>query len=168
MESFLQHFSTSKQNVRFCWPNSRTLSFEVLDWEQYNLPSLELKKERKHELWKHSCFELFFKKPGETSYFELNFSPSGAWNFYQFSAYREGLQEVSTKSVPLFHEKGAAHYQLMIELPETWLGRGPLIGQVACVLEQKDHVLEYYALKHGPWLDFHHQESFIPLLCEGK
>lgn len=45
---------------------------------------------RAHNLWTSTCFEAFFAADTseQPSYFELNLSPSMAWNLYQFSAYR--------------------------------------------------------------------------------
>ena len=45
--------------------------------------------ERVNGLWKHLCFEAFVTVPGEKSYLEFNFSPSGQWAAYAFSDYRQ-------------------------------------------------------------------------------
>ncbi|MFN9067110.1 MAG: hypothetical protein ACK5V3_07770, partial [Bdellovibrionales bacterium] len=44
---------------------------------------------RKDELWKATCFELFLKVPGKSTYYEFNFSTEGYWNLYEFSDYRK-------------------------------------------------------------------------------
>ena len=42
-------------------------------------------------LWRQTCFEAFTGAATSTEYCEYNFSPSGAWAAYHFSAYREGM-----------------------------------------------------------------------------
>ncbi|EQC46404.1 hypothetical protein M899_2010 [Bacteriovorax sp. BSW11_IV] len=51
-------------------------------------------------LWQHTCFELFCKKKGSDEYLEFNFSPSGEWNCYEFSSYREGMKTIHLSSTP--------------------------------------------------------------------
>lgn len=65
-----------------------TLQFQVndprheIDWpETQNL-------ERRDYLWENTCFEAFISTPNQSEYFELNLSPSLAWNLYHFTDYR--------------------------------------------------------------------------------
>jgi hypothetical protein len=51
------------------------------------------KPARKHGLWEETCFEFFLKLKDSDVYWEFNLSPSGCWNTYRFSAYRQGMQE---------------------------------------------------------------------------
>lgn len=44
--------------------------------------------DRADELWQTTCFELFLRRPGEETYLEYNFAPSGQWAAYGFDAYR--------------------------------------------------------------------------------
>jgi len=44
--------------------------------------------ERLHGLWKDTCFEVFFSVAGSVKYWELNLSPQGNWNAYEFADYR--------------------------------------------------------------------------------
>ena len=48
--------------------------------------------QRADGLWQHSCFEAFLQAGGGEAYFEFNFSPSGAWAAYRFSARRRGRE----------------------------------------------------------------------------
>jgi hypothetical protein len=50
---------------------------------------------RGDELWQTTCLELFIGNPGATHYVEFNVSPEGAWNCYEFSDYRQGMQQSS-------------------------------------------------------------------------
>src|SRR5262249_57565453 len=45
---------------------------------------------RGHELWRHTCFEVFIARDGSTEYHELNLAPSREWAVYSFRAYRDG------------------------------------------------------------------------------
>src|SRR5207253_6068780 len=45
---------------------------------------------RADDLWQTTCFEAFLRRPGEESYREWNFAPSGQWAAYDLAAYREG------------------------------------------------------------------------------
>jgi hypothetical protein len=49
---------------------------------------------RADDLWATTCFELFVRRPGERSYIEFNFSPSGRWAAYAFDDYREGRRDL--------------------------------------------------------------------------
>src|SRR5262245_25644347 len=40
-------------------------------------------------LWEHTCCEIFIARTGLPAYHEFNFSPSGEWAAYAFTAYRE-------------------------------------------------------------------------------
>ena len=44
--------------------------------------------ERKDELWKMTCFEMFLNPIGQKQYYEFNVSLEGAWNCYHFAGYR--------------------------------------------------------------------------------
>jgi hypothetical protein len=51
-------------------------------------------------LWRRSCFEAFIGHGGGPDYWEYNFSPSGAWAAYHFSAYREGMAPLLKGAAP--------------------------------------------------------------------
>ena len=56
--------------------------------------------QRVDELWKHTCFEAFLVTDDSPGYYELNFSPSGEWAAYRFSAYRTGMTPADGVGVP--------------------------------------------------------------------
>lgn len=64
------------------------IKFEVsdprheIDWPE------KQKLERCDYLWESTCFEAFIGTMNQTEYFELNLSPSLAWNLYRFTDYR--------------------------------------------------------------------------------
>ncbi|HEV7608272.1 MAG TPA: DOMON-like domain-containing protein [Steroidobacteraceae bacterium] len=118
-------------------------------------------------LWRHSCFEAFIGHAGAPDYWEYNFSPSGAWAAYHFSAYREGMAP-QLKGVPpgISSNIGSETVELAVSLDLSWLmrssaGVGLRLG-LAAVIEDKARVLSYWALKHpAEKPDFHHADSFV-------
>ncbi len=125
---------------------------------------------RKDLLWQHTCFELFLTKRDDPSYYELNLSPSGDWNFYRFSGYRSDQKtEALIQTAPLTRSemKSKEEYRLdaAIDLsPLLSAQHSELLLGVTTVLETKDAKKSYWALTHcGEQPDFHRRESFKPL-----
>lgn len=46
-------------------------------------------------LWQNTCCELFVSSADDSGYLELNLSPSGDWNCFEFDDYRTGMRESS-------------------------------------------------------------------------
>jgi hypothetical protein len=118
-------------------------------------------------LWRHSCFEAFIGHGGANDYWEYNFSPSGAWAAYHFSAYREGMAPLLKGAVPgITCHVSSETVELSVALDLSWLtkstaGMGLRLG-LAAVIEDKAQVLSYWALKHpSEKPDFHHADSFV-------
>ncbi|HEY6124484.1 MAG TPA: DOMON-like domain-containing protein [Steroidobacteraceae bacterium] len=118
-------------------------------------------------LWRHSCFEAFIGHAGGPDYREYNFSPSGAWAAYHFSAYREGMAPLMKGSPPTVTPRiGSETVELTALLDLSWLPRsaadaGLRLG-LAAVVEDRARVLSYWALKHpAEKPDFHHADSFV-------
>ncbi|MEO8019505.1 MAG: DOMON-like domain-containing protein [Pseudomonadota bacterium] len=118
-------------------------------------------------LWRHSCFEAFIGHAGASDYWEYNFSPSGAWAAYHFSAHREGMAPHLKGSSPMVSSSvGSDTVEVSVVLDLSWLGRssagvGLRLG-LAAVIEDKARVLSYWALKHpAEKPDFHHADSFV-------
>jgi hypothetical protein len=118
-------------------------------------------------LWCHSCFEAFIGHGGAGDYWEYNFSPSGAWAAYHFSAYREGMAPL-LRGVPpaITGHIGSETVELTALIDLSWLVRSPagvaLRLGLAAVIEDKARVLSYWALKHpAEKPDFHHADSFV-------
>src|SRR5690349_25089604 len=64
--------------------------------------------QRADGLWRHSCFEIFLGQPDGPTYWEYNFSPSGAWAAYQFTGYREGMQALLKGAAPIIRVSSTA------------------------------------------------------------
>lgn len=120
--------------------------------------------DRADNLWQTTCFELFARRPGDTSYAEYNFSPSGQWAAYAFADYRDRLDDIFPECTPQISlETGDQwlHCQIVLELPEPWAS-APLAIGLSAVIEEIDGTKSYWALSHpakGP-PDFHHPDCF--------
>ena len=122
---------------------------------------------RSDGLWRHSCFEAFVGHAGAADYWEYNFSPSGAWAAYHFTAYREGMAPLMKGAAPLIEQKiGSESFELLATIDLSWLakssaGIGVRLG-LAAVIEDRARLLSYWALKHpSEKPDFHHADSFV-------
>jgi hypothetical protein len=121
---------------------------------------------RTHDLWQHTCFELFIAAQNDAEYYEFNFSPSGEWAAYGFRNYRDGGAIDSDDLEPnIAVQQSAETLELSAVLradrlsgivPEIRLSLG-----LSAVIEDLDESLSYWALKH-PFgkPDFHHPDSF--------
>ncbi|MFM8525175.1 MAG: DOMON-like domain-containing protein [Cyanobacteriota bacterium] len=140
--------------------------------DQLILPPAAAEPARCDGLWQHTCFEAFWGVPGAEGYWELNASPSGAWNLYGFDRYRQGLRPTSLSAPPriawtLTRADAAAgpdRLELELELhgpaPEA-VPPGGLEASLTAVLEHREGGLSYWALRHpGPEPDFHDRQGF--------
>jgi hypothetical protein len=117
-------------------------------------------------LWRRSCFEAFIGHASGPDYWEYNFSPSGAWAAYHFSAYREGMSPLLKGAEPTVTPRiRTDSVEVSVRLDLSWLVRRGGVGLrlgLAAVVEDKARVLSYWALKHpAEKPDFHHRDSFV-------
>jgi hypothetical protein len=108
-------------------------------------------------LWQHSCCEIFVARAGMLSYREFNFSPSGEWAAYAFLRYRDGAPlPVSDPKIRL--RRSVDELELQASAPDE---EGKLRVALAAVIEDRDGVLSYWALRHAAGKpDFHHPDAF--------
>lgn len=121
-------------------------------------------------LWQHTCFELFVGQAQNPAYLEFNFSPSGQWAAYAFSAERQrasqtpqarllaGLQLQSQAHAHGFILEAhlPCHVLSFFSAPTAWrLG-------LSAVLEDCTGQLSHWALHHPKaQADFHHPEGWL-------
>ena len=122
---------------------------------------------RADELWKHTCFEAFVVTDDSPGYYELNFSPSGDWAAYRFSAYRTGSVPADGIGVPTARvELGASELRLQSAIAIEAIRQAlqpPRVLRIAlaAVIEARDGTLSYWAHNHPPGKpDFHHPDAF--------
>jgi hypothetical protein len=125
---------------------------------------------RSDGLWRHSCFEAFIGHANASDYWEYNFSPSGAWAAYHFTAYREGMAPLMKGAAPQITQQISSEIcEVVATLDLSWLakssaGDGLRLG-LSAVIEDRARVLSYWALKHpADKPDFHRADSFVVTL----
>lgn len=149
-----------------------TVVFEVTGQEAILWPSGVVG--RRDELWKSTCLECFVGASGEKAYVEWNFSPSGAWQAYEFQDYREGRVDAKVEA-PTFEvirpkladATGdlAFRFEIDLELPKSFHAKTLEVSLTAVVLEVGEEAPFYWALYHtGEKPDFHARSSFSFLL----
>ncbi|MBI4684129.1 MAG: DOMON-like domain-containing protein [Nitrospirae bacterium] len=133
---------------------------EVLILEPVAMP------ERKHSLWKRTCFEFFLAVKGSPQYWEFNLSPSLDWNVYRFEYYRQKeMKEEPAFMSLLFNvrtQPGSFLLDLELDLDKIVMIDQSLEIGISAVIQLRDSTLTYWALTHpGQKPDFHHRSSFI-------
>jgi hypothetical protein len=117
-------------------------------------------------LWRHTCAELFVAVAGDPAYREFNFSPSGQWAAYHFSAYRVRARRSGAVVVPrIALSRSAGRTAVAVTLPAAALPPSPRLQVgISLVLEASDGSLSYWALAHAAGRpDFHRRETFREL-----
>ena len=116
-----------------------------------------------YKLWRHTCCEAFIARPGDARYHEFNFSPSGEWTAYGFSAYRQGAvldDEALNPQVSAQRSDERLEVSALVD-PGRLAVTGRLAVGLAVIVEQRDGGLSYWALAHAPGrADFHHRDTF--------
>jgi hypothetical protein len=120
---------------------------------------------RKKSLWEQTCFEMFVSEKGSSEYREFNMSPSGHWNVYRFSAYREGMrEETGFESLPFSTSRADGFFTLSLEIEPARIIEADrrLVVGVGAVIRGKDGGKSFWGLKHcGSKPDFHKRGSFV-------
>ena len=106
-------------------------------------------------LWRHTCLEAFVGEPHSTRYHEFNFSPSGDWAAYAFTAERQRAPDaLPAPRIACTHD--ARSLRLDAWLPVKY--GGWQLG-LAAVVETADGSLSYYALAHPREIPDFHQRA---------
>jgi hypothetical protein len=117
-------------------------------------------------LWQHTCFEAFVAAADAPGYHEFNFSPSGDWAIYRFSAYREGMSRVERSGAPQISVRRCdGGLELESAVPLRGLAdlhdARHLRVAMAAVIEDDAGGLSYWGLRHAPGKpDFHDVKGF--------
>lgn len=124
-------------------------------------------------LWRHTCCEVFVAREREAGYREFNFSPSGDWAAYAFSAtrQRDAAADPGSEARPLVEvRRRADRLDLAATLPAAALPRrGQWLIGLSVVVEDETGGLSYWALRHpSAHPDFHHRDAFALNLAPGR
>lgn len=129
------------------------------------LPAAAAPPRRRDELWSTTCLELFLAEPGAAPYWEVNLSPSGDWNVYRLTAYRQGLApEPAITALPFTVARlgGGLELQVTLDLSALVPAGRPLDLAITAVLDEQGGEISYWALAHpGPEADFHRRDGFV-------
>lgn len=114
-------------------------------------------------LWETTCFELFLKESSADPYCEFNFSPSSNWAAYQFSDYRDGMENLELPKAPeISLDLSDSHVaiEVTLVLPDI-LRKTSLNSSFSAVIAENGGSKSYWALAHPPGKpDFHHKDCF--------
>lgn len=140
-----------------------------IKWPNFIQKPINNDRMRQGELWKQTCFELFVSSPETKEYREFNFSPSGLWNSYDFTDYRQDPKNAEIKSPCIkYVSSGFSMHLLSVTLPlenlmqhfSSHTKHGIQFG-VTAVIQYSNQSYDYYAHKHcGQEPDFHLRNSF--------
>lgn len=123
---------------------------------------------RRHELWRTTCFEVFFAVKGESSYREVNLDPNGCWNIYLFTNYRAQMREEPGVDQPLCRatvKKDLYTLNCAIDCRGLVDDSADLELSVSSVIQAVDGNISYWAIvHHGSEPDFHKRTSFSMVL----
>ena len=125
-----------------------------------------------HRLWQHTCFEMFIARAGEPGYHEFNFSPSGEWAAYAFACYRDDAVAPCEALDPKIAMRSAAtelelDASIRLDRLSPMHCDAKLSIALSAVIEDRDGLLSYWALRHPPGKpDFHRADAFALVLDE--
>ena len=133
------------------------------------IPPVGQGRERRDRLWEKTCFEFFImqgEKPSKTSpYWEFNLSPTGDWNVFALSGYRDGLkEETAFSAMPFTIQTASTELQLEIsvDIDPLLLTTEPLFLGMSAVILLAQEQETFWAVAHpSSEADFHHPDSFV-------
>ena len=113
-------------------------------------------------LWRSTCCELFLGRIGHPGYREYNFSPSTAWQAYDFADYRSARRLPAVQPPCIACELEPDRFELDVVLATADLPGYPRLRLgLTLVVEARGGALSYWALHHPlPEPDFHHPAAF--------
>ncbi|MCP5279115.1 MAG: DOMON-like domain-containing protein [Thiobacillus sp.] len=117
---------------------------------------------RGKDLWKRTCLEAFLQGEDAPAYREFNFSPSGQWQAYAFTDYRQGGPLALAPAPTMGRIDKDGRITLKCKLPAEALPKGTLLRLgITAVIEDVDGGLSFWSPRHPPGEpDFHHTDNF--------
>ena len=136
------------------------------------IPASVSDPQRQYDLWEHTCCEFLMGIKNQPEYWEFNLSPSGNWNVFHFSNYRHNLvEEAKLAALPfsVLQQDNFLNLSLTVDLNKLVSEKKDLELGITMVIEDEQHQLSYWALKHpAAEPDFHHRDSFDINLSESS
>ena len=119
---------------------------------------------RQGRLWEGTCFEFFLGAADSREYWEFNLSPSGHWNVYRFTGYREGMREepaITSWPFAVRRDTGTLILTAEFNVGKIVQAGNDLAAAVAAVVETIDGGKSHWAILHpASRPDFHRREGF--------
>ena len=141
-----------------------TLTFTVKGSLKNYIFTKEQLIQRANELWKATCFELFLADSKNEGYYELNLSPSLAWNFYYLKHYRADEEEVLLASEPTIQiVEDTNFYSIEFTLENFNFEIFDSCNLTAILLTKKDKRTFWSLKEMADTPDFHNRDYFINL-----
>lgn len=125
---------------------------------------------RTHDLWKTTCFEVFWQPVGGTYYREFNLSPSGRWAAYDFDSFREGMRDAPVDAISFNVGQSSSNGTGSLELCANIACELQTPAQIAlnAIVEHQDGELQYWALAFAPGKADFHSEACRQWLLGGE
>lgn len=120
--------------------------------------------ERMDDLWKTTCFEIFWQPLGAAAYREFNLSPSGRWAAYDFDSFRDGMRDAPVNAIAI----ACVHDDHGLVLKASIAADLPAPAQVAlnAIVEHPGGALQFWALAFPPGKPEFHSEANRQLIVE--
>lgn len=103
---------------------------------------------REDDLWKTTCFEIFWQPVGGTYYREFNLSPSSKWACYDFDDFREGMRDAPVSAISFSNASSGNEMLLKVsiasDLPD------PADVALNAITEDTDGNIQFWALAFPP------------------
>ena len=123
--------------------------------------------ERMDNLWKTTCFEIFWQPLDGTYYREFNLSPSSRWACYDFDDFRLNRRDAPVEAIAISSSHNESELALEAEIASDL----PQPAGVAlnAIVEDMDGNIQFWALAFPAGKpEFHHVDCRALVLMEGK
>ncbi|AOL94825.1 hypothetical protein [Porphyrobacter sp. LM 6] len=119
---------------------------------------------RMDNLWKTTCFEIFWQPLSGTWYREFNLSPSGRWAAYDFDSFREGMRDAPVEAIAI----SCSHDENGLVLKASIAAELPDPAQVAlnAIVDHPGGALQFWALAFPPGKAEFHSEACRQAIIE--
>lgn len=125
---------------------------------------------REDDLWKTTCFEIFWQADGTQSYREFNLSPSGKWASYKFDSFREGMRNAPVDGISIACSSASSNGDGELVLEASILTDLPVPALVAlnAIIEDMDGKRTLWALRFPDGKADFHSEVCRAMKMEGR